>query len=375
MFNKKINFLDQDLYKLIMGEFIWRYYRDIKCEFTIYNKNKVIDGIEDTFTADSKIVHDLNAFDFKPINNKERQYLIESIGLCPSYVYFLSNLVKDNFLNLRNDWASVTFLEIFTLSQLNEKIHKNIPNLETEVYKKGIEEISKFVIDFRPLEFGTRRRLSKKHQFRILNELKKRRLIVSSSNVLWSYQNNRLPFGTIAHELYMAQKSLAPNNLYGFIEGWIEFIKQKNIDYGTNYKVILLTDTWTTDHFIKNFDSDLLSGVDGFRHDSGCPFEWTKKMINYLEKNKIPNKTKSYTFIYSNCIDPVIAEDINIYFNKIAFEKETYNNYSTRFASGTYLMNNYFGVLPFKSPQFTMKLSEVNGIPVNKISDDPQKST
>lgn len=375
MFDKKINFLDQDLYKFIMGEFIWKHYRHVRCEFTIYNKNKVMDGIADTFTAYSKIVQDLNAFDFKPINNKERKYLIERIGLCPSYVDFLSILIKDRCLDLRNEWAVITFLEIFVLSQLNEKIHKGIPNLEAEVYRKGIKDIIEFASEFNPLEFGTRRRLSKKHQFRILNKFKKRNLLINSSNVLWSYQNNRLPFGTIAHELYMAQKALAPNDLYGFIKKWIEFIKEKNINYGTNYKVILLTDTWTTDHFLEHFNSELLSDVDGFRHDSGCPFVWTEKMIDYLESSAIPNKTKSYEFYYSDCINPEIAKDINTYFKKIIFDKRALNHYFIRFASGTYLMNNYFGTLPFKSPQFTMKLSYVNEIPVNKISDDSQKST
>ena len=64
---------------------------------------------------------------------------------------------------------------------------------------------------------------------------------------------------------------------------------------------IALTDVVGLDAFLRDFDLYFCKLFDGLRHGSGCPFEWTEKVLGHYEKMKIDAKTKS--LVYSDGLD------------------------------------------------------------------------
>ena len=81
--------------------------------------------------------------------------------------------------------------------------------------------------------------------------------------------------------------------------------------------LICLTDTLTTDSFIKYTDIDVLNKFNGFRHDSGDPYKWFNKIYNSGIK---PQNEKLYLFSDSLSFDKAneIYENLKPY-GKIGF--------------------------------------------------------
>lgn len=59
---------------------------------------------------------------------------------------------------------------------------------------------------------------------------------------------------------------------------------------------IALTDTFTTDLFLKDFGSYEARLFDGVRHDSGDPFSWGENIIAHYRKHRIPTDNKRLVF-------------------------------------------------------------------------------
>ena len=77
------------------------------------------------------------------------------------------------------------------------------------------------------------------------------------------------------------------------------------------YLGIALSDTYTTDIFLKNFSKKLASLFDGVRQDSGDELEFTEKVIARYKELGIDPRTK--TIIFSNALDFPKAERIRQY--------------------------------------------------------------
>jgi len=122
---------------------------------------------------------------------------------------------------------------------------------------------------------------------------------------------------------------------------------------------IALTDTINMNAFLKDFDLYLAKLYDGCRHDSACPFEWGEKLIKHYEKLRIDPMTKSAVF--SDGLNIPKAIEIAKYFK---------GKIKTSFGIGTNLTNDV-GIKPLS---IVIKLVKVNGNPVAKISDEPQKA-
>lgn len=64
---------------------------------------------------------------------------------------------------------------------------------------------------------------------------------------------------------------------------------------------IALTDTITTDCFLKDFQLTYSTLFSGVRHDSGDPFAWGEKLISHYESLGIDPKRK--TLLFSDSLD------------------------------------------------------------------------
>ena len=209
-------------------------------------------------------------------------------------------------------------------------------------------------------EFGLRRRLSSEAQELAVKELVKHKYngsnIMGTSNVYLAKKYKLTPVGTMAHEWIMCvgqgdhKHNPAYSNYYA-LEAWVK-------EYGV-LNGIALTDTITTDCFLRDFrltNSTLFSGV---RHDSGDPIKWAKKMINHYKHYGIDPKTKTLLFSDSLNFDEA---------NKI------YESFKDKcqvaFGIGTYISND----TSVESLNIVMKVTACNGMDAAKISDVPGKA-
>jgi len=207
-------------------------------------------------------------------------------------------------------------------------------------------------------DFGTRRRRSLEIQRKVLNELVyttygSRGGCIGTSNVMLAKEFNIQPIGTMAHELFMgigALVSLRKANNFT-LQYWRDVYKGS--------LGIALTDTFTSSAFFNDFDLELSKLYDGVRHDSGNPFTFAKQAIEHYEKLGINPKTK--TIIFSDGLTVDKAIDINNEFSE---------KIRCSFGIGTHFSNDFPD-----SPALNMviKISEVNNIPVVKLSDEPGK--
>jgi len=143
---------------------------------------------------------------------------------------------------------------------------------------------------------------------------------------------------------------LAYTNYYAMKDWYAEY----RGDNGT-----ALSDTLTTDLFLLDFDRSMSNNYSGVRHDSGDPYVWGEKIIKHYEKYGIDPKTK--TLLFSDSLDFDKAQELYQYFKgktKVAFGIGTFCSNDTK-------------VDPLN---IVIKLQYVNGSPVAKLSDCPEKT-
>jgi len=211
-------------------------------------------------------------------------------------------------------------------------------------------------------EFGLRRRLSAEAQelavqkFAHLNDtLHSSSKFVGTSNVYLAKKYGLTPVGTMAHEWIMCtgqgnhRHNPAYSNWYA-LDAWIK-------EYGV-LNGIALTDTITTDCFLRDFQLTYATLFSGVRHDSGDPYEWGEKMIAHYKSLGIDPKTK--TLLFSDSLDFERADKLYRHFCK-----ET----NVAFGIGTYLSND----TDVPALNIVMKTTICNGMDVAKISDTPGK--
>ncbi len=153
------------------------------------------------------------------------------------------------------------------------------------------------IADYRELgvtvaEFGTRRRFSYDVHNLVLKALRSAGdgSFIGTSNVHFAMLHNTKPIGTHAHEWFMFHAAR-----YGFkmanamaLEHWVQVYRG---DLG-----IALSDTYTTDVFLKQFDKMFSKLFDGVRHDSGDPLLFADKVIEHYRKTGINPLTKTIIF-------------------------------------------------------------------------------
>jgi nicotinate phosphoribosyltransferase len=261
---------------------------------------------------------------------------------------------------------------VLLLCIISETYFEDYAKDNPEVWAEGrrrlnqkIEKIQKLYDDwdsraFNPfciMEFGLRRCFSEAWQGEVIERLAlrlPREFFVGTSNVHYAKQFNLRPQGTMAHEYISAHAALYPLHIAQ---------RQALYNWNTVFKGNLgtaLTDTFTFDQFLRDFDLGLANLFTGCRHDSGDPYKWGHKMLDHYEGLKIDPQTK--IAVWSDNLN--IDKSIDIW-------KIFAGRIKTSFGIGTNLTND----LGPKALSQVIKLVEVNHMPVIKISDEPEKVT
>ena len=367
--------LEQDMYKFSMGQAIYHQFPDYKTTWTFKCRNKDVKFTEEMV---QEIKDQIKAFCEIRFTEDELEYLNNIKWIKGSYVDFLRlwepryedfEITTDAECGLsietRGTWLNTSMYEIPTLAIVNEVYFRMAYDYNEliESFKEKLEEkyenlktgrwhIGNFS------EFGLRRRLSAEAQemavdkFSHLNDtLHSSSTFVGTSNVYLAKKNNLKPVGTMAHEWIMCtgqgnhKHNPAYSNWYA-LNAWVH---EYGILNGT-----ALTDTITTDCFLRDFQLTFSTLFSGVRHDSGDPIEWGEKMINHYKSLGIDPNTK--TLLFSDSLDFERADKIFRHFMGKA---------KVAFGIGTYLANDT-KVSPLN---IVMKTTLCNGQDVAKISD------
>lgn len=371
--------LQNDAYKFSMGQAIYHQYSGYTTTWTFKCRNKdvkftpaMVQEIDAQIRAYCNLCFRESELDYlKNIKWIKEDYIDYLRIWRPRYEDFIISTDAECGLSIETTgtWLNTSMYEIPTLAIVNEVYFRMAYNY-TELLSSFKDRLDNKFENLKNghwyagtfSEFGLRRRLSGEAQelvvekFSHLNDtLHSASRFIGTSNVYLAKKYNLTPVGTMAHEWIMCtgqgnhKHNPAYSNWYA-LNSWVK-------EYGV-LNGIALTDTITTDCFLRDFQLTFATLFSGVRHDSGDPFEWGNKMIEHYKSLGIDPKSK--TLLFSDSLDFERADKLYR-----AFGKET----NVAFGIGTYLSNDT-AVSPLN---IVMKVTKCNGQDVAKISDTEGK--
>ena len=364
--------LETDMYKFSMGQTIFHQFTSYKTTWTFKCRNKDVHFSEEMV---EEIRQQIAAFCGLRFTEEELDYLDNITWIKGSYVDFLRlwqpryeefTITTDAPCGLSIEaagtWLNTTMYEIPILAIVNEVYFRMaydydelLEQFKTRLSQK-VEMLEKNKYRLNTFsEFGLRRRLSAQAQeiaVEALTNLKDMdSKFIGTSNVYLAKKYNLKPIGTMAHEWIMCtgqgnhKHNPAYSNWYA-LDAWVK-------EYGI-LNGIALTDTITTDCFLRDFQLTYATLFSGVRHDSGDPYEWGEKMIAHYKKLGIDPGTK--TLLFSDSLDFEKATQIYDHFN---------DKVQVAFGIGTFISND----TNVPALNIVMKTTKCNGMDVAKISD------
>ena len=364
--------LETDMYKFSMGQTIFHQFTSYKTTWTFKCRNKDVHFSEEMV---EEIRQQIAAFCGLRFTEEELDYLDNITWIKGSYVDFLRlwqpryeefTITTDAPCGLSIEaagtWLNTTMYEIPILAIVNEVYFRMaydydelLEQFKTRLSQK-VEMLEKNKYRLNTFsEFGLRRRLSAQAQeiaVEALTNLKDTdSKFIGTSNVYLAKKYNLKPIGTMAHEWIMCtgqgnhKHNPAYSNWYA-LDAWVK-------EYGI-LNGIALTDTITTDCFLRDFQLTYATLFSGVRHDSGDPYEWGEKMIAHYKKLGIDPRTKN--LLFSDSLDFEKATQIYDHFK---------DKVQVAFGIGTFISND----TNVPALNIVMKTTKCNGMDVAKISD------
>lgn len=365
--------LETDMYKFSMGQTIFHQFTSYKTTWTFKCRNKDVHFTDEMV---EEIKEQVQAFCQLRFTEEELEYLDNITWIKGTYVDFLRlwqpryeefTITTDAPCGLAIDaagtWLNTSMYEIPVLAIVNEVYFRMAYDYDVllKQFKRRLDEKVRLLeedtyrlSDFS--EFGLRRRLSAEAQEMAVKALAEVELpadshFIGTSNVYLAKKFNLKPVGTMAHEWIMCtgqgnhKHNPAYSNWYA-LDAWVK-------EYGI-LNGIALTDTITTDCFLRDFQLTYATLFSGVRHDSGDPYEWGDKMIAHYNSLGINPRTK--TLLFSDSLDFERATALYDYFKDRA---------KVAFGIGTFISND----TDEEALNIVMKTTKCNGMDVAKISD------
>ena len=385
--------LDTDFYKLLMLQMIWGLYPDVQATFTLTNRNKRVRLADEI--DEGALREQLDHARTIRFTKKEMIWLAGNTFygrkqiFQPDFLAWLADFRLPDYELSRRDgqfelsfhgrWMETTMWEIPALAIINElrsraamrslgpfALDVLYARAKAKVWEK-VEQLKKYP-DIRISDFGTRRRHSHLWQRWCVEALKEgiSASFTGTSNVLLAMDSDLEALGTNAHELPMVLAALANNDEelkaapYQVLKDWQSY-------YGGNL-LIVLPDTFGTEAFLRTAPGWVAEWT-GFRPDSAPPIEGGERIISWWKERGQDPREK--LLIFSDALDVETIE-------------RTYHHFKDRvrmaFGWGTNLTNDFEDCAPseiksLKAISLVCKVSEANGRPAVKLSDNPEKAT
>ena len=362
--------LDDDMYKFTMQNAVVKHYPNTIVEYRFKNRNPE----NNIFTHEhvEEIQREINAMATLSLTEKERKFLedkapyldgmyldfLSGYRFDPSEVTMTSNENNELELSIMGPWYRTILWEVPLMAIISEVyLRSSLPNMpetmNSILTKRNMSQGSEIKV----ADFGTRRRRSYEIHRLVIENLHD--VLVGTSNVHLAEQFDITPIGTHAHEWFMFHGAK-----YGYQSATYKSLEKWSDTYRGSLG-IALTDTYTTDVFLQDFDMYFAKLFDGVRHDSGDPIEFGEKIIEHYKSLGIDPMSK--TIVFSDGLNVPKAVEITEHFR---------NKIKTSFGIGTNLTNDT-GVIPLN---MVIKLSGIydrnsRKIHAVKLSDNVGKNT
>lgn len=364
--------LETDMYKFSMGQAIYHNYSGFNTTWSFACRNTDVHFTQEMV---EEIRRQIKLYCNLRFKEDELDYLDSIRWIKGSYVTFLRlwqprfedfSITTDSPCGLsietRGTWLNTSMYEIPTLAIVNEVYYRMKYDYDKlfESFKKRLDDkIAKIKNGTYCMggfsEFGIRRRFSSEAQTLAVKKLAQMNdsstFLVGTSNVYLAYKLGIKPSGTMAHEWIMCvgqgnhKHNPAYSNWYA-LDAWVK-------EYGV-LNGVALTDTITTDCFLRDFRLTFASLFSGVRHDSGDPYAWGDKLVEHYRNLGIDPKTK--TLFFSDSLDFERATKIYAYFK---------DRIKVAFGIGTFISND----TDAEPLNIVMKPVKCNGTDIAKISD------
>ena len=385
--------IDTDFYKLLMLQMIWKLYPDVDATFSLINRTKTVRLAEEI--DEGELREQLDHARSLHLSKKEMIWLAGNTFYGrkqifePEFLNWLATFQLPEYelskrdgqyeLNFHGRWMETTMWEIPALAIINELRSRAAmrhmgPFALDVLYARAKAKMWEKVERLRALpglrisDFGTRRRHSFLWQRWCVEALKEGigAGFTGTSNVLLAMDSDLEAVGTNAHELPMVMAALADSDEelraapYKVLKDW-------NRLYGGNL-LIVLPDAFGTTAFLRDAP-EWVADWTGFRPDSAPPIEGGEKIIDWWQRMGRDPRSKLLIFSDGLDVDAII---------------DTYRHFEGRvrmsFGWGTNLTNDFAGCAPqyvesLKPISLVCKVSEANGRPAVKLSDNPRKAT
>ena len=412
--------LDTDFYKLLMLQFIWKHFPTTRATFSLANRSTDIPlgAIVDVDELREQLQETRNL----------RFHKSELIWLAGNTFYGRRGIFEPAFLRwLERDfrlsdfdlsthdgqlslkfeglWTETTMWEIYALSAIDElktrASLKRLSELELDILYARAKtrlwekmERLRGVPELNVSDFGTRRRHSflwQEYVVKAMSDVLGENFI-GSSNTYLAYTHDLEAIGTNAHELPMAMAALANSDdeiraaQYRVLELWQQTYQGELL--------IMLPDTFGTTQFLENAP-DWVANWTGQRIDSKDPYIAGDEYIAWLlRRGRDPLKKR---LIASDALDVDTILGLHAYFGGTLRNGATPADFhhaadfldAAKWAPewririsagwGTYLTNDFRNCNPrgdesFNPVSLVCKLSEVDGRPAVKLSDNYSKA-
>ncbi len=382
--------IDNDFYKLLMCQSIFRNRPDAHVTFSLINRSSSIRLAE--LIDEGELREQLDHIQSLSLSRGESTFLRGNTFygkrqmFRPDFMEWFENMRLPDYhlekrdgqyeLTFEGKWHEVMLWEIPALAVLMElrgrAVLHDMRKFELQVlYARAMTKLwekidhLRSLPDLRIADFGTRRRHSYLWQDWCVQAMVEGLgdKFVGTSNCLIAMKRDLEAIGTNAHELPMVFSALADSDEelrqapYKVLADWHE-------EHEGNLRIIL-PDTYGTEGFLQRAP-DWLAGWTGIRIDSGDPAKGAETAIRWWkERGEDPTKK---LVIFSDGLDT----------DKIA---ELHTQFAGRvrvsFGWGTLLTNDFRGLTPDDGlAPFSMvcKAIKANGKPTVKLSDNPNKA-
>ncbi|MCH2067111.1 nicotinate phosphoribosyltransferase [Shimia sp.] len=382
--------IDNDFYKLLMCQSIFRNRPDAHVTFSLINRSSSIRLAE--LIDEGELREQLDHIQSLSLSRGESTFLRGNTFygkrqmFRPDFMEWFENMRLPDYhlekrdgqyeLTFEGKWHEVMLWEIPALAVLMElrgrAVLHDMRKFELQVlYARAMTKLwekidhLRTLPDLRIADFGTRRRHSYLWQDWCVQAMVEGLgdKFVGTSNCLIAMKRDLEAIGTNAHELPMVFSALADTDdelrqaPYKVLADWHE-------EHEGNLRIIL-PDTYGTEGFLQRAP-DWLAGWTGIRIDSGDPAKGAETAIRWWkERGEDPTKK---LVIFSDGLDT----------DKIA---ELHTQFAGRvrvsFGWGTLLTNDFRGLTPDDGlAPFSMvcKAIKANGKPTVKLSDNPNKA-
>ena len=382
--------IDNDFYKLLMCQSVFRNKPDANVTFSLINRSKHIRLAE--LVDEGELREQLDHIRSLSLSRGESTFLRGNTFygkrqmFRPDFMEWFDGMRLPDYhlekrdgqyeLTFEGKWHEVMLWEIPALAVLMELRSRAVLNdmrrFELQVlYARAMTKLWEKIEHLRTMpelriaDFGTRRRHSYLWQDRCVQAMTEGlgRQFVGTSNCHIAMKRDLEAIGTNAHELPMVYSALAKNDEelaqapYQVLEDWQD-------EHDGNLRIIL-PDTYGTEGFLKRAP-DWLAGWTGIRIDSGDPATGAEKAIRWWRERGEDPREK--LVIFSDGLD----ED-----KILELQQQFFGRCKVSFGWGTLLTNDFRGLtkddalVPFS---LVCKAVSADGNPTVKLSDNPNKA-